>query len=100
MYTEWQPYWAGGFGNLGDIAEAVIEVKNTTQPIADTVPQLLAQMELMNRTMESMQDSVQHMNTAVNGINTSVYGMSYSIPRRMDTIRNQMSPWNMMNLFR
>ena len=34
-----------------------------------------------------------------NGINAAVYAMSYTVPHRMDTLRNKMDPWQMMNPF-
>ena len=99
VYTEWQDYWAGGFKDFRSISAAIVELEKTARPVSDIAPQMFMQMEQMNHNIAQMQESVHRMDIAVTGINSSVYGMSYSVPLRMDTLRNKISPWGMMNPF-
>lgn len=99
IYTEWQDYWSEGFKDFRSISEAIVELQNTARPISDIAPQMYAQMAEMNRTIIKMEASVRQMGAEVHGINQSVYGMSYTVPQRMDGMRDQMNPWNMMNPF-
>ena len=99
VYTEWQDYWAGGFKDFRSISAAIVELEKTARPVSDIAPQMFMQMEQMNHSVGKMQESVHRMDIAVNGINTAVYAMSYTVPYRMDTLRNKMSPWRMMNPF-
>ena len=100
VYTQWQGYWSGGFRDFRSISAAIVELEKTARPISDIAPQVFVQMKQMNHSIAKMQESVHRMDIAVTGINIAVYGMSHTVPQRMDTLRNQMSPWGMMNPFK
>ena len=100
VYTEWQDYWSGGFRDFQSISAAIVELEKTARPVSDIAPRMFVQMKQMSHSVAKMQESVHRMDVAVNGINASVYGMSYTVPHRMDTLRDKMSPWGIMNPFK
>jgi hypothetical protein len=99
VYTQWQHYWTEGFKDFKSISAAIVELKETAKPISDITPDVLSEMKIMNKKISQMNDSVQQMDMAVNGINSSVYNMSYTVPNRMDNMRNDMNMWDMVTPF-
>ncbi|MGB3917943.1 MAG: hypothetical protein WBL07_10925 [Thiothrix litoralis] len=85
----WQPLWAGGFEDFGDISEAIGHLDATTKPAVEMVPSMLDQMMLMNQNMQLMNQNIDQMRVIMS---YQMGAMNYQI----DRMNNKFTPSGMM----
>ena len=109
----WQPIWTEGFKDFHTITNAINQLNTTAKPATETVPLMLDQMSIMNKSMKDMQIVMQDMHASMQTLekitphleemNTSIENMSVVLSTQMgqmtylmDKMENRISPNGMM----
>ena len=109
----WQPIWTEGFMDFHTITNAINQLNTTAKPATETVPLMLDQMSIMNKSMKEMQIVMQDMHASMQTLekitphleemNTSIENMSVVLSTQMgqmtylmDKMENRISPNGMM----
>ncbi|MEZ5534020.1 MAG: hypothetical protein R3F02_00210 [Thiolinea sp.] len=108
LVVVWQPLWTLGFEDFGKISGAIERLDETTKPAAELVPQMLGQMQVMNKQIGEMSDSVramkgsvsdmslnlQHMDVSMQALDTNMYYMRGIMGQQMGIMNYQMDKMN------
>lgn len=86
----WQPLWKEGFDDFGQISKSIENLDATTKPAVELVPNMLAQMTLMNENMQEMSLNMREMSKNMELMNQNMTLMNGNVSRMQDVLSRQM----------